>query len=226
MSLPLAVLISGSGSNLQSLIDSIEAGRLKARIETVVSNTADAYGLQRAERYGLRTQVLPHGDYPSREEYDRELVRAIKLAGAGAVVLAGFMRILSPEFIHAFEGRIVNIHPALLPAFPGINAQKQAREYAVKLSGCSVHFVDEKMDHGPVIIQAAVPCYSEDDTDSLQKRILSFEHRIYPQAVHWLAEDRLRIRGREVRVLEAPAPGIYCGEKGSALINPGLEPGF
>lgn len=226
MSLPIAVLVSGSGSNLQSIIDGIQAGRLDARIKLVISNKADAYGLQRAEKHGIPTRVLAHGEYSSREEYDADLAGIIKRSGARAVILAGFMRILSPAFIRAFENRILNIHPALLPAFPGVNGQKQAHEYGVRISGCSVHFVDEKMDNGPLIIQAAVPCCPRDDAETLKERILSFEHRIYPQAVNWLAEDRLRIQGRKVFVSRAPEPGLYSSGECPALVSPGLEPGF
>jgi phosphoribosylglycinamide formyltransferase-1 len=226
MSLPIAVLVSGSGSNLQSIIDGIQVGRLDARIKLVISNKADAYGLQRAENHGMPTRVLAHGEYPSREEYDADLAGIIKRSGAQAVILAGFMRILSPVFIRAFENRILNIHPALLPAFPGVNAQKQAHDYGARISGCSVHFVDEKMDNGPLIIQAAVPCCPRDDAETLKERILSFEHRIYPQAVKWLAEDRLRIQGRNVFVAGAPEPGLYSSGECTALVSPGLEPGF
>ncbi len=226
MSLPIAVLVSGSGSNLQSIIDCIQAGRLDARIKLVISNKPDAYGLQRAEKHGIPARVLVHGEYPSREEYDADLAGIIKRSGAQAVILAGFMRLLSPVFIRAFENRILNIHPALLPAFPGVNGQKQAHEYGVRIAGCSVHFVDEKMDNGSIIIQAAVPCHPQDHAETLKERILSFEHRIYPQAVKWLAEDRLRIQGRKVFVSHAPEPGLYSGGECTALVSPGLEPGF
>jgi phosphoribosylglycinamide formyltransferase-1 len=226
MSLPIAVLVSGSGSNLQSIIDCIQAGRLDARIKLVISNKPDAYGLQRAEKHGIPARVLVHGEYPSREEYDADLAQIIRQSGAENVILAGFMRILSPVFIRAFENRILNIHPALLPAFPGVNGQKQAHEYGVRISGCSVHFVDEKMDNGPIIIQAAVPCYPQDHAETLKERILSFEHRIYPQAVNWLAENRLQIQGRKVFVSRAPGAGFYTSGECSALVSPGLEPGF
>jgi phosphoribosylglycinamide formyltransferase 1 len=157
MSLPIAVLVSGGGSNLQSLIDHVERGSLDARIVLVVSNKPGAYGLKRAERHNIPRVVIAHADYPGREEFDRELVRLIHEAGAEAVVLAGFMRILTPTFLRSFPQRVLNIHPALLPSFPGIHGQAQAVEHGVRLSGCTVHFVDEEVDHGPIIIQAAVP---------------------------------------------------------------------
>ncbi|MGM0609930.1 MAG: phosphoribosylglycinamide formyltransferase [Thermodesulfobacteriota bacterium] len=226
MSLAIAVLISGSGSNLQSIIDSIEIGRLDARIELVISNKPDAFGLERAKKHGIPYRVVPHAHYPVRTDYDTELIKFIRESGAHAVVLAGFMRILTPGFIRAFENRILNIHPALLPAFPGVSGQKQAAEYGSRISGCTVHVVDEKMDNGPVIIQAAVPCPAGDDLADIKNRILAFEHRIYPQAVQWLAQDRLKITGRKAAVVDAPEPAVYSSGNIAALVCPGFDPGF
>jgi len=226
MSLPIAVLISGSGSNLQAIIDSIEIGRLDARIEIVISNKPDALGLERAKKHGLPCRVVPHDLYPVRTDYDAELIKFIRESGAQAVVLAGFMRILTPVFIRAFKNRILNIHPALLPAFPGVSGQKQAAEYGSRISGCTVHVVDEKMDNGPIVVQAAVPCPSGDDLSDIRNRILAFEHRIYPQAVQWLAQDRLRVTGRKVAVVDAPESAIYSSEEIVALVCPGLDAGF
>ncbi len=226
MTLKAAVLISGSGSNLQSIIDRIEQGILDAEITMVLSNTQGAYGLERAARHGIKTMVIEHTAFNSREKFDQTVVSELQGSGADAVILAGFMRILSPFFIHSFPGRILNIHPALLPAFPGVHGQQQAADYAVRISGCSVHFVDEKMDHGPIIIQAAVPVFEGDDPKSMGARILTLEHRIFPQAVQWLAQGRLRISGRKVMIDNSPEPVLMGSGKDAALVSPGLEKGF
>lgn len=226
MSLNIAVLVSGSGSNLQSIIDRIEQGVLDARITLVLSNKKGAYGLERAANHGLKTRLLEHTAFGSREDFDRAVVHEVKNSGAEAVVLAGFMRILTPYFIQGFPDRILNIHPAVLPSFPGVDGQRQAAEYGVKISGCSVHFVDEKMDHGPIIIQAAVPGFADDDAKTLGSRILALEHRIFPQAIQWLAQDRLKIVGRKVEVSGCPEPLLAGEARNCALISPGLEQGF
>jgi len=224
VSLPIAVLVSGSGSNLQAVIDRIEEGVLDARITLVLSNKPDAHGLARAKLHNLQHICIPHAQYPDRLEFDRAMVRAIQSSGAQAVVLAGFMRMLTPEFLQAFPGRVINIHPALLPSFPGVHGQRDAADYGVTVSGCTVHFVDEIMDHGPVIIQAAVPAYLEDDGETLGSRILAMEHRVLPQAVQWLATDRLRVEGRKVRLLPSGLP--KADPAPDALVNPPLEQGF
>ena len=224
--LPIAVLISGSGSNLQSIIDRIEQNVLHAEIKVVISNKAEAYGLTRAKKHNLPTEVIEHQNFSSREEFDQAMVEVIKAAGAEAVILAGFMRILTPMFIQAFPNKILNIHPAILPSFPGVHGQAQAADYGVRFSGCTVHFVDEKMDHGPIIIQAVVPAYTNDDGQSLGQRILKWEHRIYPQAIEWLAQGRLKIVGRKVEVENSPAVFVQVDENEPALVNPGLERGF
>ncbi len=231
MPLSLAVLVSGSGSNLQSLIDKIEAGLVDGEIKLVLSNNPDAYGLIRAQNHGIPTAVIQHTDHPNREAFDAAMLDAVADAGAesGAVVLAGFMRLLSPVFVNAFAGRLLNIHPALLPSFPGVHGQSDAADYGVKLSGCTVHFVDEKMDHGPVVIQAAVPALADDDGNTLGERILALEHRIYPQAVQWLAAGRLTIEGRRVSLApptEGAAAPADMSETGPCLVNPPLERGF
>jgi len=198
--LSLGVLISGSGTNLQAIIDAIEHGELKAVIQIVISNRADAYGLTRAQNHGLPTVVIPHQNFPSRETFEAEVIRELQAHGAELVVLAGFMRLLSPFFIRAFSQCIMNIHPALLPAFPGTHAQRQALERGVRIAGATVHFVDEEVDHGPIIAQATVPVYPDDTEESLSARILAQEHRIYPQAIQLFAEGRLEIRGHTVIV--------------------------
>ena len=226
MAYKIAVLISGSGSNLQSIVDRIEQGVLDAEITLVISNKPGVKGLDRAQRHNLPTRVIEHRDYPSRNEFDQALVRAIQASGAQGVILAGFMRVVTPVLINAFSGNVLNIHPSIQPAFPGVNAQKQAAEYAVKLSGCSIHFVDEKMDHGPIIIQAAVPALAGDDEKSLGGRILSLEHRIFPQAIQWLAQGRLEVSDRTVHVRDAPDPAVVETDVYPGLVSPGLDPNF
>lgn len=198
--LKLGVLISGNGSNLQSIIDHIENGSLNAVIKIVVSNTAEAFGLQRAKKHGIPFSILENKNFKRKEDFDQELIRILQDRGVDLVVLAGFMRILTPTFLRAFPQRVMNIHPALLPSFPGLHAQKQAFDYGVKISGCTVHFVDEGVDTGPIIIQAAVPVLDDDTDETLAARILKEEHRIYPQAIQWFAEGKLDIRGRKVFV--------------------------
>lgn len=224
MTLDLAVLVSGSGSNLQSIIDKVEAGVLDARIRLVFANKPEAFGLERARRRGIPQAAFLHTEFPDRESFDREVARAIREHGADTVVLAGYLRLLTPWFLDQFPGRILNIHPALLPSFPGVHGQADAAGYGVKLSGCTVHFVDEKMDHGPIIIQAAVPAHPEDDGSSLGKRILECEHRIYPQAIQWFAEGRLAVQGRKVLLRDAGKPRAAL--HAPALVNPPLEEGF
>jgi phosphoribosylglycinamide formyltransferase-1 len=211
---PIGVLVSGSGSNLQSLIDRIEEGRLDARIGIVISNNPDAFALKRCEKHGIKTAVIRHADYPDRESFDRKMAEVLKDNGVELVVMAGFMRILSSWFLREFPLRIMNIHPALLPAFPGLHVQRQAVLHGVKFSGCTVHFADEGVDTGPIIIQAVVPVLDDDTEDTLAARILKEEHRIYPQAVQLYAEGRLRIEGRRVVVVGNPADGD------AALHNP------
>jgi len=198
--IPIGVLISGGGTNLQAIIDAIEARSLDATIELVLSNKADARGLMRARNHAIPTEVLEHRAFSSREAYDQAVVEKLRARGVELVVLAGFMRLLSPLFVKAYSNRIMNIHPALLPAFPGLHVQKKALEHGVRFSGCTVHFVNEECDEGPIIIQAVVPVFSDDTEESLAARILAQEHRIYPRAIQLYAEGRLHVVGRRVLV--------------------------
>jgi phosphoribosylglycinamide formyltransferase-1 len=198
--LKLGVLISGNGSNLQSIIDHIEKGSLKAIIKIVISNNPEAYGITRAKKHGIPVVILKNGDFKNKEEFDLELIRILKNNYVDLVILAGFMRIITPTLLKAFPHKIMNIHPALLPSFPGIHGQKQALEYGVKLSGCTVHFVDEGVDTGPIIIQSAVQVFDNDTEETLAARILKEEHRIYSQAIQLFAEGKIEIKGRKVRI--------------------------
>ena len=202
----LGVLVSGSGSNLQSIIDRVETGSLPAAIRIVVSNNPAAFALERARKHGIPATVIAHEGFANREDYDRRLVETLNAHGVELVVLAGFMRVLSPFFLRAFPMRVMNIHPALLPSFPGTHGQRKAFDYGVKFTGCTVHFADEGVDTGPVIIQAVVPVYDADTEETLSQRILREEHRIYPQAIRLYAEGKLRVEGRKVRVLDHPQP--------------------
>lgn len=193
----LGILLSGRGSNFEAIARNIEAGRIPARIAVVISNREDAAGLARAREMRLETRFVPSPG-KSREAYDREVVAVLKELRVDLVCLAGFMRVLSPYFVREFPGRILNIHPALLPAFPGLEAQKQALEAGVKFTGCTVHIVDEGVDTGPIVCQAAVPVLDDDTVESLSARILKEEHRIYSEAIALLLGDRIRIEGRRV----------------------------
>lgn len=203
MTIDLGILVSGSGTNLQSILDAVDEHRLDARVRVVISNKPGAYALERAARAGVPVVVLEHKAYASREDFDRELVRALRRAEVEWVVLAGFMRILTREFLAAYQDRIVNIHPALLPAFPGTHAQRQAVEYGVKVSGCTVHLVDEGVDTGPIIAQRAVPVLDDDDEASLGQRILEQEHALMVEVLQSIAAGHLevvRASGRRPRV--------------------------
>ena len=197
---PIGVLISGGGTNLQAIIDAIEAKKLDAEICVVLSNQADAYGLARAKQHGIATAVLDHKSFASREDYDQAVVDVLRARGVELVILAGFMRLLSPVFIKAYSNRIMNIHPSLLPSFPGLHVQKKALDHGVRFAGCTVHFVNEECDEGPIIIQAVVPVYPDDGEATLAARILKQEHRIYPRAIQLYAEGLLRVTGRKVLV--------------------------
>jgi phosphoribosylglycinamide formyltransferase-1 len=194
----IAVLVSGSGSNLQAIIDASERDEIPCRVGMVVSNKTDAYGLVRAKKHGIPTEVVSHKDYATREEFDARLVQVLKESGAELICLAGFMRVLTPVFVRAFPNRILNIHPALLPSFPGTHGPGQALRYGVRFSGCTVHFLDEGVDTGPIIVQAVVPVFDDDTEDSLAARILVQEHRIYPMAIRLFFQGRLRMEGRRV----------------------------
>jgi phosphoribosylglycinamide formyltransferase-1 len=194
----IAVLLSGRGSNFEAIADNVASGKIpNAEIAIVISNREAAPGIEKARARGIETRVIPSKGL-QREEYDRQVVAILKEKQADLVCLAGFMRLLSPYFVNEFRNRILNIHPALLPAFPGLEGQRQALEHGVKVTGCSVHFVDENLDAGPIIIQAVVPVENDDTVESLSERILKEEHRIYSEAVRIVLEGRCRIEGRRV----------------------------
>jgi phosphoribosylglycinamide formyltransferase-1 len=194
----VGVLLSGRGSNFRALHDAMARGALPATIALVVSNRADAPGLAAARELGLETALLPHRGEPSREAHDRKIVEALSARGVEWVCLAGYMRLLSSELIRSFPQRILNIHPSLLPAFPGLDAQRQALEYGVSVSGCTVHLVDEELDHGPIVVQRAVAVESSDSVDTLSARILEQEHRAYPDALRALLTRPWRVEGRRL----------------------------
>jgi len=194
----LGVLVSGRGSNLQALIDAIADGRLDASIAVVISNVAGAGGLDRARHAGIETAVVDHRGWPSRDDFDRALVEELRAREVEVVCLAGFMRKIGPGFIAAFPDAIVNIHPSLLPSFPGLDAQHQALAHGVKFSGCTVHFVDENLDAGPIVRQAVVPVLDDDTAEALSARILAEEHRIYTDAIRLVISGEFRIEGRRV----------------------------
>ena len=197
----LGILLSGRGSNFEAIARNVQAGRIPAEIAVVISNKADAKGLVTAREMGLATRVITSKG-KEREAFDREVVAVLREFQVDLVCLAGFMRILSPYFIREFPQRILNIHPALLPAFPGEEAQRQALEYGVKFGGCTVHLVDEGVDSGPVVCQAVVPVRDDDTAETLAARILKEEHRIYSEAICLVLEDRIHIEGRRVRLIK------------------------
>jgi len=215
--LRIGALASGGGSNLQSIIDRCRDGSLAAEVVLVVSNNPGAGALARAEQADIPTRCIDHRHFESREVFDRNVVAALREAGVDLVVLAGFMRLISDVFLETFPGRIMNIHPALLPAFPGLHVQRKAIEYGARFAGCTVHFVDGGVDTGPIIIQAVVPVLDDDTEETLSARILEQEHRIYPRAIQLFAENRLHIDGRRVRI-DPPCPPPATG-----LINPPLK---
>ena len=222
----IAILASGSGSNAQRLFDLRRAGALDIDPVLLICNRPGARVLQRAEQAGVPSLMLDHALEPDRERYDRSLVDALKEARAELIVMAGYMRLVTPFFLQNFPGRIINIHPSLLPSFPGVRGAADALEYGVRLAGCTVHFVDEIMDHGPVIIQAAVPVNPYDDRGALQTRIHALEHRIYPQAVQWVAEKRVLVEGRRVRILPAATARPSVAPDGFWFAWPPLEEPF
>jgi len=204
--LPLGVLASGRGSNLQAILDEIAAGRLAAAVKVVVSDVAEAFALDRARRAGVPAVFVAAQGSGGKADYEKRVVAVLREHGVDLVVLAGYMRICGSELLAAFPGRIFNIHPSLLPAFPGLHVQRQALEHGARFSGCTVHFVDAGVDTGPIIAQAVVPVLDADSEDTLAARILRQEHRVYPHAIRLFAEGRLRVEGRRVLV-DAPAPG-------------------
>lgn len=197
----IAVLASGRGSNFQAVIDAIQAGNIPARCVALITDNPEAYAIERAQKAKIAVTVIDYASFPSREVYERALLSAMQRQDADLFVLAGYMRILGKEIVQAFPGKMVNIHPALLPSFTGLHGQKQALGYGVKVAGCTVHFVDEHLDCGPIILQKCVPVLEGDDEDSLADRILEQEHVCYPEAIRLFCEDRLVIEGRRVRII-------------------------
>ncbi|MEE3253238.1 MAG: phosphoribosylglycinamide formyltransferase [Nitrospinota bacterium] len=194
----LAVLVSGHGSNLQAIIDNIESNLLSADIALVFSNVKNAFALDRGKKHGLDTVFLDPKIFPNRDDYELKMIEILQSKSIDLICLAGFMQILGKKFIQAFPKKIINIHPSLLPAFPGLNVQKKALEHGAKFSGCTVHFVNEEVDGGPIILQSTVPILDEDDANSLSERILKQEHIIYSKAIRLLIEKKLMISGRRV----------------------------
>jgi len=213
----IGVLASGGGSNLQAIMDAVKAGKINAEIAVVLSDNAGAYALERARLAGIPAEHVDKKDRRRREDYDRAILERLRAHDVELVLLAGYMRIVSMALVEAYENRMINIHPALLPSFPGLHVQKKAVDYGARFSGCTVHFVDGGMDTGPIIIQAVVPVLPDDDEGSLAARILVQEHRIYPEAVRLYAEGRLRVEGRRVKVRG------QVSEPGNFMINPPLE---
>ncbi len=195
----IGILISGRGSNLVALLDAIQAGRLEAEAALVISNVESAEGLRKAAERGVETLFISHKGRP-REEHDREMIEELDRRGVSLVCLAGYMRLVSPLFIRHFENRVLNIHPSLLPAFPGLDAQRQALEHGAKITGCTVHIVDEELDHGPIVLQRAVSVRDDDTVATLSARILEQEHQIYPEAVAIVLNKNFQIQGRRTRI--------------------------
>lgn len=217
--LRLGVLVSGRGSNLEAIIDASEAGRIDAVVAVVISDVADAFALERARTHGIEAAFVDSRPFDTKEAFDAAVIDLLRKREVDLVCLAGFMRLLSPQFVEAFRHRILNIHPALLPAFPGLHVQRKALTHGVKFSGCTVHFVDEGTDSGPIIIQAVVPVLDDDTEESLSARILTYEHQIYPRAIQLFAEGRLQVLGR--RVLCHGSDAFHRDEKPSwGAMNP------
>jgi len=214
--LKIGIMASGRGSNFQAIIDSVESGYIKnAQIALLVVDKPDAYAIERAKKHGIAHKYINIKDFSDKDAFFVHIAESFKEAGAGLIVLAGFMRIVRKPLLDAFPMKVLNIHPAILPSFPGLHGQGQAADYGVRVSGCTVHFVDEGMDTGPVIIQAAIPVRPDDTEDSLSERILKYEHKIYPEAVRLFAEGKLEVSGRKVMIRDYVFPD-------EAIINPPL----
>jgi phosphoribosylglycinamide formyltransferase-1 len=213
--LTLGVLASGRGSNFQAIIDSIPSGYLKAKVSVLITDNPDAYAIERAKKHNIEALTIKPTDFADKDSYYLHVAKELKKRSVGLVVLAGFMRVIGRTLLNEFPNKIMNIHPALLPSFPGLHSQKQAVDYGVKISGCTVHFVDEGVDTGPIIIQAAVPVYEDDTEDSLSERILKQEHKIFPYAIKLFSEGRLSIKDRKVLI------DVQRGD--SVLTNPPLK---
>lgn len=215
--LRIGALTSGGGTNLQAIIDRCQDNSIQAEIVLVISNNPGSGALERARQAGIPTLCIDHRQYDNREDFDQEIVKALEDAGADTIVLAGFMRIITETILKAFPQRVLNIHPALLPAFPGLHVQRKALEYGARFAGCTVHFVDGGVDTGPIIVQAVVPVLDDDTEQTLAARILIEEHRIYPHAIQLLAENRLKLIGRRV-IIDPPLPTPQV-----SMINPPLS---
>lgn len=198
--LTLGVLASGKGSNFQSIIDNINSGYLKARIAVLITDNPEAYAVERAKNHNIESLIIQPNEFPDKDSYYSHLANELKSRGVELVILAGFMRVVGRSLIKEFRNKTMNIHPALLPSFPGLHGQKQAVDYGVKISGCTVHFVDEGVDTGPVIIQDAVPVYEDDTEATLSERILKQEHKIFPQAIKLYSEGKVTVKGRKVTI--------------------------
>ncbi len=210
--LTLGVLASGRGSNFQSIIDSIASGFLSAKIAVLITDKPDAYAIERASKHNIESLIIRPRDFSDKNAYYSHIAEELKKRDVGLVILAGFMRVVGRALVDKFRYKIVNIHPALLPSFPGLHGHKDAIDYGVKISGCTVHFVDEGVDTGPIIIQAAVPAYHDDTEDTLSERILKQEHRIFPYAIKLFAEGKISVDGRKVT--------ITADKEDSVMINP------
>jgi phosphoribosylglycinamide formyltransferase-1 len=215
--LRLGILASGRGSNFQSIIDAINSGRLRAEIAVLITDNPSAFAIERAKKHGIEYLVMSPKEYSSKDDYFVKIAEKLKKRNVGLVILAGFMRIVRKSLIDTFPNKVMNIHPALLPAFPGLHGQRQAIEYGAKISGCTVHFVDEGMDTGPIIIQAAVPVSQDDTEETLSERILKLEHKIYPEAIRLFSEGMIEVEGRSVRI-----KGRISYD--DSIINPPLMP--
>ena len=196
----IAVFCSGFGSNLQAIIDAVKKGKIKADLRLVVSDNPACSALKRAKKAGIQVFVLEAKNFTTREAYDKEIIKALKKEKINLIVLAGFMRLLSTHFVKAYKNRIINIHPALLPSFKGTHGIKDAFEYGVKVTGASVHFVDEKLDHGPIILQKVIEISEKDTLKSLEKKMHKAEHEIYPKAIELIAQNKIKITGRKVKI--------------------------
>ncbi len=210
--LTIGVLASGRGSNFQSIIDNINSGYLKARIVALITDNPKAYAIERAKKSNIEALIISPKDFPDKDSYYQHITEVFKSKGVELVVLAGFMRVVGKPLIDAFKNKIMNIHPALLPSFPGLHGQKQALDNGVRISGCTVHFVDERIDTGPIIIQAAVPVYDDDTEDSLSERMLKQEHRIFPLAIKLFSEGKITVKGKKVI--------IATKKEDAVIINP------
>ncbi len=199
----LGVLCSGRGTNLQSILAAVDSGQIPAPVGVVLTDKPDAKALERAEKAGIPHFCVDRKQYAGKQAFEEALVEKLRAHGVTLVILAGFMRILSPYFVHEFPGRILNIHPSLLPSFGGAHAHRDVLAYGVKVSGCTIHFVDEGMDSGPIILQTAVPVLDDDDEETLAARVLEQEHKLYPRAIELFLNGKLKIEGRKVRILES-----------------------